>query len=120
MYRRGNGIGDSAATYMYDDRNRTTRSMVSVASLLELYIQIDQAIQQWQQDPTMGHQPWRWREVEVDTKMVPRALTELRSLKKQVVREVSPPQRLPTSSGVEDHLLSSLAIMASFLSPPNS
>ena len=73
-------------TNVYDDTNRTTRSMVSTASLLDLYIEIDQLIQQWALAARSDNSGASAMEVEVDTTIVPRTLTELRSLKKQVSR----------------------------------
>jgi hypothetical protein len=76
---------DTDITNVYDDSNRTTRSRVSTASLLELYMQIDQAIQQWTLAASSSNEASAM-EMEVDTKMVPRTLAELRSLKKHVSR----------------------------------
>jgi hypothetical protein len=79
---------DENDTNVYHDRNRTTRSMVSTAALLELYLQIDQSIQQWvlAAKADTGTAMDVEMDVGVNTKMVPRTLTELRSLKKQVSR----------------------------------
>jgi hypothetical protein len=76
---------DDADTHVYDDTNRTTRSMVSTASLLELFMQIDQAIQQWTL-AARSNNGASVMKVEGDTKVTPRTLAELRSLKKQVSR----------------------------------
>jgi hypothetical protein len=80
---------DATDTNLYDDNNHATRSMVSTASLLELYIQIDRAIQQWTLATRSNNgngAPAMEVDVDVDTNMVLRTLTELRSLKKQVSR----------------------------------
>jgi hypothetical protein len=59
--------------------------MVSTAYLLERYIQIGQAIQQWTLAARSNNGAIAMK-VEVDTKVAPRKLAELRSLKKQVSR----------------------------------
>jgi hypothetical protein len=77
---------DATDTNVYDDNSCTTRSMVSTASLLELYLEIDQKIQQWTLAASSNNSGASVVEVDVVTTIVPRTLTELRSLKKQVSR----------------------------------
>jgi hypothetical protein len=97
---------DETDTNVYDDSNRTTRSMVSTAFLLELYMQIDQAIQQLTLAARSSNGASAAMEVDVevelDAEMVPRTLTELRSLKKQVSRPYE---------DAKEHLLTKHAVL---------